>query len=111
MEIEGPLKIKVINDPAQSGYQLLVDFTPEFQQLPVSGQATEFQHYRQTLQAGISRLQPGDRNRDGMALVLQLVEALMPHVEAGELDLAETLQIQVGEETPEVALTDLLGNG
>ncbi|HIP53619.1 MAG TPA: transcriptional regulator [Chromatiales bacterium] len=110
MEIDGPLKIKVVNDPTQSGYQLLIDFTPEFRALPEVEQGADFQRYRQSLKEGIAQLSSGDRNRDGMALVLQLVDSLMPHVEAGELELEETLVVQIGEEAPEVSLTDLFRN-
>jgi len=107
MEIDGPLKIGVIDPPDTPGWELRVDFTDEFKGADLERQGRLFAEYIQRLEEGIERLPPGDRNRDGMAIVLQLCRELMPYIQEGQIALEETIAVQIGK-SQAVSLTDLL---
>jgi hypothetical protein len=107
MEINGPLKIAVVDEPDQPGWQLVVSFTDDFKSTGLEEQGRRFSAYRQELVEGIASLPPGDRNRDGMAIVLQLVSELLPHIQAGELALEEAIVVQIGQ-SQAVSITDFL---
>ncbi|MCP4239952.1 MAG: transcriptional regulator, partial [bacterium] len=49
-----------------------------------------------------------NHNRAGMLIIQQIVEQLLPHVEAGDLEIAESIIIQIQQNSQVVALTDLL---
>jgi hypothetical protein len=107
MEINGPLKIAVVDEPDQPGWQLVVRFTDDFKSAGLEEQGRRFAAYRQELVEGIANLPPGDRNRDGMAIVLQLVSELLPHIQAGEIALEDAIVVQVGQ-SQAVSITDFL---
>ena len=108
MDIEGPLTIKVVNDPATAGYQLLLNFTAEFRNLALPAQGATMREYQRHLYEEIDKRREDDRDRAGMLVIQQIVENLLPHVEAGELELEQTITIQVGEDSPLVSLAKLL---
>ncbi|HHH12678.1 MAG TPA: transcriptional regulator [Thiolapillus brandeum] len=106
-EINGPLKIMVVNEPEAEGWQLLVRFTDEFKSASLEEQGETFARYRQELVAGIQQLSEGDRNRDGMAIVLQLVNELLPYIREGQIALEEAIVVQIGRPQA-VSITDFL---
>ena len=110
MLIEGPLSIE-ISDPADGqGKILTVGFQPEFQALGLEGQGRTFREYLESLDKEIASItDDNDRDRMGMLIIQQFAEQLLPHIEAGELALEETMTIQIGREDQAVALVDLLG--
>ena len=74
MLIEGPLKIGVLDDPAQPGRELHIDFTAEFQAMAPPEQAAAFVVYLEELQRWIQSLPETDPNRAGMLIVQQIVQ-------------------------------------
>ena len=66
----------------------------------IAQQTDAFQRYIHDLINDISRLDPDDPNRRGMLTILQVAEQLMPHVEANEIPLEETIVISLQQDTP-----------
>lgn len=108
MLIEGPLKIGVLDDPAQPGRELHIDFSAEFQALNGQDQATAFARYLEELQRGVSTLPEEDPNRAGMLIVQQIAEQLLPHVSKGELELSDTIIVEMGRDYSSDSLMSLL---
>ena len=107
MEIDGPLKIGVVETPGQGGWELQIDFRPAFRELKGLEQSRAFRTYLSQLASNISALPQDDRNRQGMLLVQQIAEQLLPHVESGELALNETIVVEIAQ-APVAALQDLI---
>jgi hypothetical protein len=108
MLIEGPLKIAVLDQPDQPGRELHIDFTTDFQALESQDQAPAFRGYLGELQQGISSLPTDDPNRAGMLIVQQIAEQLSPHVESGDLELGETIIVEMGRDYSSDSLMNLL---
>lgn len=109
MLIEGPIRVSVAENPDGQGWVLILAFKSEFQSLDVVSQADEFKDYLDSLNAGIAAITAeDDPNRPGMLIIQQIVEQLMPHIAAGELELSESIIIQIQQNSQLVALTDLL---
>jgi len=106
-EIDGPLRIAVVNEPDSPGWQLLVTFTEAFKAAPLEAQGAQFEAYRRRLMEDIARLPEGDRNRDGMAIVLQLVNEMLPYIQEGQIALEETIVVQIGQ-AQALSITDFL---
>ena len=110
MLIEGPLKIGVLDDPAQPGRELHIDFTADFQALPTADQVEVFSRYLKALQQGIRSLPEEDPNRAGMLIVQQIAEQLLPHLGGGELELNETIVVEMGRDYSSDSLMSLLNS-
>ncbi len=109
MLIEGPLRISVAEATDGQGWVLVLAFKPEFQALDLPAQGEQFKQYLQGLNGDIETVAADDdHNRAGMLIIQQIVEQLLPHVEAGDLDVAESIIIQIQQNSQVVALTDLL---
>ncbi|MBT2972117.1 MAG: transcriptional regulator [gamma proteobacterium symbiont of Ctena orbiculata] len=110
MLIEGPLKIGVLDDPEQPGRELHIDFTPEFQALEQSGQAQAFADYLRHLGEKIATLAEGDPNRAGMLIIQQIAEQLLPHLQQGELEISQTIVVEMGRDYASDSLMGLLSS-
>ena len=110
MLIEGPLKIGVLDDPEQPGRELHIDFTAEFQALEQQAQSAAIERYLVALQQGIAALSPDDPNRAGMLIVQQITEQLLPHVSSGDLELNETIIVEMGRDHSSDSLMSLLNS-
>jgi len=110
MLIEGPLKVGVVDDPAQPGRELHVRFTDAFRALGLQEQGTVFSRYLAELEGGIDRLGEGDADRAGMLIIQQLAEQLLPHVVSGELELDETIVVEMGRDHTSDSLMGLLSS-
>jgi hypothetical protein len=110
MLIKGPLKIGVLDDPGQPGRELHVNFTHEFQALGNDGQTQVFNEYLQVLQENIIALPEADPNRAGMLIVQQIAEQLMPHLASGDLELSETIVVEMGRDHASDSLMGLLNS-
>jgi len=108
MLIEGPLRISVAENADGQGWVLVLAFKPEFQVLDVPAQGAKFRDYLQSLNDDIAGISEDDQNRAGMLIIQQIVEQLLPHVAAGELEVEESIIIQIQQNSQVVALTDLL---
>lgn len=110
MLIEGPLKIGVLDDPAQPGRELHIDFSAEFQAMAQQDQAEAFADYLRELQLGIASLSAEDPNRAGMLIVQQIAEQLQPHVGNGDLELSDTIVVEMGRDFSSDSLMGLLSS-
>jgi len=99
MEIKGPFKIGTMQND-MGGHELHLDFTAEFRALNVAQQVDIFQHYIDTLVEEIGRLNEKDANRRGMLTILQVAEQLMPHLQANEIPLEETIVVSLQQDNP-----------
>jgi len=108
MDIEGPIKIGVLDREDGSGRELHINFRDEFRALDITARGEQFRAYLMSLQEGVQGLEERDPNRAGMLIVQQVCEQLLPHIAADEIPLSETLVVEI-EQTPGVSLSDLLG--
>jgi len=108
MEIKGPLKIRVVENPEAADWELLVDFRDEFRQLELAEQSMQFRLYLQDLHQSLAATELDGANRQGILLVQQLVEQLLPYIEAGELALHETIAVQIAQSDAVHSLNDLI---
>lgn len=108
MDIEGPLKIGVLDKGDGTGWELHIDFRDDFRGLDLATRGQAFRDYLVSLNADIVNLPDDDRNRSGMLIVQQLCEQLLPHIEADEIPLSETLVVEI-QQTPGIDLSSLLG--
>ena len=99
MEINGPFKIGTLQND-MGGHELHLDFTTEFRALNVMQQTDALQDYINQLINAISHLDENDANRQGMVTILQVAEQLMPHIEANEIPLEETIVISLQQDNP-----------
>lgn len=107
MEINGPLKVGVVEPSPQGNYELHINFTDTFRHADLEAQGEQFRAYLAELGANLAKGDMDARNAQGMLLIQQICEQLRPHIEAGEIALGETLVIEV-QRTPGVNLVDLL---
>jgi hypothetical protein len=109
MLIEGPLKVGVLDRTDAPGRELHFTFTPEFRHLDPSAQGAEMRRYLAQLAEQIQSIaDESDANRQGMLIVMQVAEQLLPHIEAGEMAMEETIVVEMGPETPGLSVIDLL---
>ena len=108
MLIEGPLKIGVLDQPDQPGRELHINFTAEFQSLEPSRQIQIFTDYLSELANGIAALAKDDPNRSGMLIVQQIAEQLSPHIASGDLELEQTIIVEMGRDYSSDSLMSLL---
>ena len=107
MQIDGPLKIGVVEPSPSGNYELHITFTDTFKAADLATQAVQFDAYLQALQRALQNGEADGRDAQGVMMVQQICEQLRPHIEAGEIALGETLVIEV-QRTPGVNLADLL---
>ena len=107
MDIDGPLKVGVVEPSPEGNYELHLTFTDAFRALDLEAQGVEMQAYLGRLSRDIAALDEADPNRQGMLLVQQICEQLAAPVSTGDLALAETLVVEI-QRTPGVNLMDLL---
>lgn len=98
MLIEGPLRIRSEAAEDGGGFTLRLSFTEAFRALARPAQAADLADYLQRLRARAKTAAETDPNRQGMLLVLQIGEQLLPLVRGGELPLSEELEIRVDQQ-------------
>ena len=96
MEISGPLTIGVVEKLDGPGRELHIGFQEAFRRLPLAAQGDQFRAYLAELDAAVYTLADDDPNRPGILLIQQIAEQLLPHVEAGELSLGDTVVVEIG---------------
>ena len=99
MEIKGPFNIGIMQND-MDGHELHLEFTTEFRSMNAAQQADTFQNYIVSLINEISHLDEKDVNRQGMLTILQVAEQLMPHIQANEIPLEETIVVNLQQDNP-----------
>lgn len=107
MKIEGPLMVSVLDDDIQNKRTLEIDFTDEYKELATEQQAAEMKKYIQQLFQNAQALAEKDSNRQGLLLIMQICEELLPFIQQQELDLNETITMELAAQTlsPEVSVS------
>lgn len=99
MFIEGPFKIGILDDPNTTGSELHLDFTEEFRALSHEQQAATLKGYIGQLYREILTTPENSTDRQGMLMVQQVAEKLLPHIVQGEIPLNETIVVQLHIDT------------
>ena len=99
MQITGPFTIGTLQND-MGNHELHLNFTAEFRAMNLAQQADSFQNYINNLINEIGRLDENDANRQGMLTILQVAEQLMPHIQANEIPLEETIVISLQQDNP-----------
>lgn len=107
MDIQGPIKIGVLNDPETTGWELQMNFSDDFKSADLERQGQIFAAYLADLVQEINARGEDDGDRAGMLIVQQIGEQLLPHIQAGEMALEETMMVEIGREQA-FSLSDLI---
>jgi hypothetical protein len=99
MEITGPLKIGFLDNDA-GAREIHLDFKDEFRVLNLPQQIQQFQQFIAEISSEISKLDEADANRQGMLTILKICQQLLPHIEANEIPLEETIVVTIQTPNP-----------
>ncbi len=106
MEIQGPFTIS-INDNNDTGLrEIHLGFKPGFQQQDLAARVDTLKTHLAELQDAIDG-EANEASRQGMTTIFQIASQLLPHLQADEIPLEETIIIEVGP-TQSSPLDDLL---
>ena len=107
MKIEGPLIVRVLDDDIQNKRTLEIDFSEAYRKLTTEQQADDMKKYIQQLFQNAEALPEKDSNRQGLLLIMQICEQLLPFIQQQELDLNETITMELAAQTvaPEVSVS------
>lgn len=108
MLINGPIKVGILDSPEQQGRELHITFTDDFRAGDMLQQASEFRRYIDELTNNISTLPADDANRAGMLIIQQIAEQLYQPIASGELELDETIIVEIGRDHSSNSLMSLL---
>ena len=108
MLIQGPLTIRAEEAEGEAGFLLRIGFREEFQDRDPPARTQEFLDYLQALQREAQACAETDPNRQGMLLVLQVAEQLLPLIREDSLPLGEEIEIRVEQKA---SLLGLLNPG
>ncbi len=99
MEISGPFKIGTMQND-MGGNELHLDFTQEFRAMNLAQQIDTFKNYIAELINDIAQLEESEPDRRGMIMILQIAEQMLPHIEANEIPLEETIVVGLQQDNP-----------
>lgn len=109
MEIEGPLNILVQDDETSLKRELHLSFKAEFIQEKLFERTEAFQQYIDHLKHNLKKLEKDNTDRLGMETILQICENLLEYLTNDEIDLNETIVIEIN---PSIDITNLItGSG
>lgn len=100
MEIEGPLKFSIVSFESSDDHEIHAVFEEEFKNLELQEQANQFADHVSALQSRAGSLEEESEERKGILFVLQFLEELVPHVQAGVIPLDETIIVKVQDQSP-----------
>ena len=99
MKITGPLKIGILEND-MGGREVQIDFTAAFQALNLQQQTDEFRGFIANLAKNIEAMDEDNADKKGMLTIYQICEQIMPHLEANEIPLNETIVVSFETENP-----------
>jgi hypothetical protein len=112
MDINGPIRISILDREAGGGRELHFTFTEAFQGQNLAQQKADFDAYLQQLFNDIGELDDSDPNRQGMLIVQQVCEQMYPYIADGQMALSETIVVALTPEqkaaTDDFKVIDLL---
>jgi hypothetical protein len=95
MHIESPLNITVEDGESGMNRELHLTFKSEFVQKELFERSEEFQRYIDQLKHDLSKLAHDNPDRLGTETILEICENLRDYITRDELDLSETVVIEV----------------
>ena len=95
MKIDGPISVSVVDDETLLKRTLEITFKKEFQLLSVEQRGSDLRRYIQSLFQHSQVLKEGQADKTGLILIMQLCEQLLPFVQQDELDLSETIELEM----------------
>lgn len=104
MEINGPLIISVQEDVSSLRRELQIAFQPAFLRLQPLQRSQALEDTWVTNSA-LRELEYSEPDRMGMELIVQICDGLREHIRTDEIDLAETIVIEI---QPAISITGLL---
>lgn len=111
MKIDGPLSISIKDDDIQKKRTLEINFKPDFQQLLPDQQTGELKKYIQNLYRNAHTLNEDHPDKAGLLLIMQVSEQLLPYLQQQQLDLSETMLLEMSLGGPQteisVSLSDI----
>jgi hypothetical protein len=107
MLIDGPFRLGVVDNEETMVRELHLSFAPEFQSSPVTEQVSRMRSYIDELGGAVAKLDANDSNRQGMLMIQQIAEELLPHILAEELALNETIVVEI---RPDLSFAGLLNS-
>ena len=99
MKITGPLTIGILENDL-GGREVHLDFNNDFRILNLSQQIDTFRAFIANLAKDIDALDNDNPDRKGMLTIYQICEEIMPHLEANEIPLEETIVVSFQSENP-----------
>ena len=105
MEIEGPLHISVQDDETTLKRELQLTFKPEFIQEKLFERTEAFQKYIDHLKHGLEKLEKDNPDRLGIETIIQICENLAEYIVNDEIDLNETIVIEIN---PSISISNLI---
>ena len=99
MKITGPLKIGILENDL-GGREVHIDFSDDFRILNLTQQTDSFRIFIANLSKQINALDDNDPDKKGMLTIHQICEQIMPHIEANEIPLEETIVVSFHSENP-----------
>lgn len=110
MLIQGPLAVRTEESEDGTGFVLHIGFREEFQQLELPARVDAFAEYVQSLTAQAEGCPESDPNRQGMLLILQVAEQLLPMIREDALPLSEEIEIAINQKVSLTSLYNIDGN-
>ena len=95
MEFEAPFTAQLVEQDNSNLRKLQLKFPPEFQQLDISAQSAAMLAYITELHQQARAAEEGGAEQQGMLIVLQIAEQMLPHIQSGEMDLSQTVEVEV----------------
>ena len=99
MKITGPLTIGILENDL-GGREVHLDFNNDFRILHLSQQIDTFRAFIANLSKDINELDDDSPDKKGMLTIYQICEQIMPHIEANEIPLEETIVVSFQSENP-----------
>ena len=99
MLIEGPLDISIADNSSEQSRELEITFTAVFKSRELSDRVDDFKQHIKQLQQNINATD-NPAEQQGMLAILQICEQFLPHIEADEIPLDETITIEIGQSSP-----------
>lgn len=104
MQIDGPLTVGVVDNQETMSRELHIGFKPEFSSLELPQRIESISAYLCGLQAATQQ-SSDDAAVQGILLLSQVVEELLPHLQEDEIPLHETIVIEIKTQN---TLSDLI---
>jgi hypothetical protein len=99
MLIEGPFTISIVdNGDSTNSKELHLKFTNDFKDSNVSVRADKLQAFISDLDNSSQGLTADDPDRNGMMIVKQIAEQLVGHILNDEMELDETIVVEINKE-------------